>query len=223
MRLLCITDLHGDDWLLDAIIADAGDADALLLGGDITHFGTPNAAESLVRRAQKACSIVMAVAGNCDSLAIDRRLADLGVALMGRGLMHGGLGFYGVSAMPPWIGGMYELTEEQIAAALEAGRRQLESPAWEIVLSHSPPHRTALDRTRRGEHVGSRAVRAFIEQHRPALVVCGHIHEARGIDTIGSTRIVNCGQASRGYYAVAEVNEAVDVELRALPSSGMSR
>ncbi len=213
MRLVCITDLHGDPGALDRILADAGPADVVLLGGDITSFGTPNAAEFLVRRVLEYCPQVGAVAGNCDSVAIDERLAALGVSLFRRGVMVRDVGLYGVSAMPPWTGTMYELSEDEIAAALEAGRGQLAQPQREVVLSHAPPRGTRLDRTRRGEHVGSVAVRQFIEQVQPALVLCGHIHEARGIDQLGATTIVNCGPAFDGQYAVAELDVDVRVAL----------
>jgi Icc-related predicted phosphoesterase len=214
MRMVCITDLHGAPQALDRILSDAGPADVVLLGGDITSFGTPNAAEFLVRRAMEHCPQVLAVAGNCDSAAIDERLASLGVSLFGRGVIIQGAGLYGVSAMPPWTGTMYELSEDDIAAALETGRSRLTQPRHEVVLSHTPPRGTLLDRTRRGEHVGSVAVRQFIEHIQPALVLCGHIHEARGIDRLGATTIVNCGPAFDGQYAVAEVDADVQVELR---------
>ena len=214
MRMVCVTDLHGDPQALDRILADAGPADVVLLGGDITSFGTPNTAEFLVRRAMESCLHVLAVAGNCDSAAIDERLASLGVSLFGRGVIIQGAGLYGVSAMPPWTGTMYELSEDDIAAALETGRSRLTQPRHEVVLSHTPPRGTLLDRTRRGEHVGSVAVRQFIEHIQPALVLCGHIHEARGIDRLGATTIVNCGPAFDGQYAVAEVDADVQVELR---------
>ncbi len=214
MRIVCITDLHGDTQALDRILADAGPADVVLLGGDITNFGTPNTAEFLVRRAMERCPQVLAVAGNCDSAAIDDRLATLGVSLFGRGVLLQGVGFYGASAMPPWTGTMYELSEDEIAASLAAGRGQLMQPQREVVLSHTPPRGTRLDRTRHGEHVGSVAVRQFIEQVQPALVVCGHIHEARGVDRLGAATIVNCGSAYDGHYALAEINVDVQVELR---------
>ena len=213
MRIVCLTDLHGDVKSLDRILSHAGAADVVLLGGDITNFGTPNIAEDLVRQAMQYGSQVLAIAGNCDSAEIDERLADLGVSLFGRGVMVQGAGFYGVSAMPPWTGTMYELSEHEIAASLDAGRRQLDQPQWENVLSHAPPRGTLLDRTRRGAHVGSVAVRQFIERVQPALLWCGHIHEARGIDRLGATTMVNGGAARDGYYAVAEIHTLVRVEL----------
>jgi hypothetical protein len=48
-------------------------------------------------------------------------------------------------------------------------------------------------------HVGSRAIRQFIERHQPPLVLSGHIHESPRIscsyrDAIGRTVVVNPGQ-----------------------------
>jgi uncharacterized protein len=215
MRLLGITDLHGDYSALERILEDAGAVDLILLGGDITDFGTPNTAESMVQRAQQACPSVLAVAGNCDSEAIDQRLTELGVSLFRRGVVQQGIGFYGASAMPPWYGTMYELSEADLDSALRGGREQLGVSCREVVLSHTPPRDTSLDRTHRGEHVGSLAVRQFIEEVRPCLVVSGHIHEARGVEMLGPTTLVNCGHALHGRYALIELDENVHVDLRA--------
>jgi Icc-related predicted phosphoesterase len=216
MKLICITDLHGSRTALESIMDDAGDVDLILIGGDITHFGTPNAAEALIRMAQRRCPTVLAVAGNCDSAAIDQRLIELEVSLFGRGVTHRQYGFYGASSMPPWRGTMYELTEDQIAQALRSGRQQLDQPHREILLSHTPPRDTCLDRTSSGEHVGSTSVRRFVEEHAPLALFCGHIHEARGIDTIGPTTVVNCGPACRGHYAEALINGDIQVVLKSV-------
>ena len=58
------------------------------------------------------------------------------------------------------------------------------------------------------------ALRDFIEKTQPALVLCGHIHEGRGIEQFGRTTVVNCGLAASGFYALATVGDRVDVELR---------
>jgi Icc-related predicted phosphoesterase len=65
-----------------------------------------------------------------------------------------------------------------------------------------------------GRHVGSKALRAFVDRTEPSLVVCGHIHERRGIERIGRTTLVNCGQASKGHYALVDVETEIGVELR---------
>jgi hypothetical protein len=211
---LGITDLHGSNKALTRILDHAGPVDAVLLGGDITHFGSPDEAEDLVRLARRSQATVLGVAGNCDSREIDARLVELDVSLHGRGVLLGTLGLHGLSAIPPWITKMYQTTEGQLAASLEAGYGQVRGAGRHGVLTHVPPLGLSVDRVFFGRHVGSWALREFVDQNAPSLVVCGHIHEARGIEQIGPTTIVNCGHALRGHYAVVDVDEQIAVELR---------
>lgn len=216
MQILAITDLHGNEPMLETILGRAGKWDLLLFGGDLTNFGTVEQAERIIARCREAGPPVFAVAGNCDSPEIDDRLRELGVSLFGRGVVHAGIGLAGVSAMPPWRGTMYELTEQEIADALSTGHEQLRGAERVVLLCHPPPYDTTVDQTAAGIHVGSTAVREHVAAHQPAAVVCGHIHEARGIDQIGASAIVNCGEARRGYYAELVLGEAVEARLRSI-------
>jgi Icc-related predicted phosphoesterase len=209
MKLLCITDLHNSRPALERIVADAGRVDAVLLGGDITNFGSPDDAEVLVRLAQTAADRV-----NCDSAEIDSRLDALGVGLLGRGVIHDEIGFHGLSAMPPWRRRMYHFTEDQLAALLQEGYAQIAGATRHVVLSHAPPRNNKLDRTMFFENVGSVALRDFVDRTQPDLVICGHIHEGRGIGSMGKTTVVNCGPGAAGSHALVEVGETIQVELR---------
>ncbi len=85
-----------------------------------------------------------------------------------------------------------------LAAALEA-LAGLAPPAETVLVSHSPPRGTRCDAILGGTHVGSRALRAWIERHQPPLVLSGHIHESPRAsggwrDAIGRTTVVNPGQ-----------------------------
>lgn len=213
MRLLCITDLHDKRSALDQILAAAGAVDAVLLGGDITNFGSPADAERIVRVLQARVERVLAVAGNCDSAAIEERLVQLGVSLFQRGVLVDGVGFQGLSGMPPWHAQMYQFSEEQLAQALDLGYAQLNGAHSHVVLSHPPPRAEHVDYTQRGHHVGSTALRRFIDRVQPALVICGHIHEGRGVEQLGRTQVVNCGAAAAGCYALVEMGDEPKVEL----------
>ena len=68
-----------------------------------------------------------------------------------------------------------------------------------LYVLHSPPRDTRCDMVGSHVHVGSRAIRAFIERHQPPLVLSGHIHESPRVsssyrDRIGRTLVVNPGQ-----------------------------
>lgn len=215
MRLVAITDLHGREEALQAILSDAGNTDIVLLGGDITNFGSPVDADRMIQTAKENAATVLAVAGNCDSAEIDRRLDELGVGLHGRGRICENVGIHGLSAIPPWKRGMYQLSEETLSAALESGYASIRDARQRVLLAHVPPRGTRLDRTYFWTHAGSATVRSFIERVQPALVFCGHIHEGRGIEKLGSTTICNCGFGAHGEYAVADVTaDATQVSLR---------
>ena len=68
-----------------------------------------------------------------------------------------------------------------------------------------------------GYHAGSTAVRDFIDDEQPDLVICGHIHEGRGEDLLGKSKIVNCGPSRDGCYALIDVNQEIRISLCRLP------
>lgn len=85
-----------------------------------------------------------------------------------------------------------------IAEAL-AELAELSPPAETVYLLHSPPRDTACDVIATRQHVGSRAIRAFVETEQPRLVLSGHIHESPRVsgewrDRLGETTVVNPGQ-----------------------------
>ena len=214
MRLLCITDIHSHRQKFEHILRQEPEPEVLIIGGDFTNFGPPQEAEQLLDLALLYCPRVLAVAGNCDSSDIDAMLHRRGVSVHANGREVNGIGFFGLSAMPTWRGDMYEFSEKQLDLFLAQGYDKVKTLSRLIMVSHPPPHNTKVDHNNGGRHVGSTAVRTWVEKTTPALVICGHIHEARGVDEIGPTKIVNCGPARNGYYAIADIGANVTIELK---------
>lgn len=214
MKIAYVVDIHEQFDAVNRAMKQVGAVDALILGGDITHRGTPERLQAGIERWRPLAPHLLAVAGNMDSAALDAHLASLGVSLDSRGAVIGEVGFFGVSAAPKSpLRLPYELTEEEIAARIEAGFAQVKHCAVKVFCPHAPPRDTACDRIHSGLHVGSTAVRAFIEREQPDLVLCGHIHESAGEDRIGRTRIANPGPLTEGRYAVVEIGSGIKVEL----------
>ncbi len=70
----------------------------------------------------------------------------------------------------------------------------------DIIVSHSPPF-NVLDINFKGRHMGCKHLMNAIERVKPKLVVCGHVHEARGIQYLqrgdGVTTINNAAVMDR--------------------------
>lgn len=215
MRIGYIVDVHGAYERVREVLARIGDVDVLIVGGDITTAGTPDEAERAIADWQARVPRLYALAGNMDSREIDRRLADIGVALDARGVEMEDAGFFGVSAAPVSpLRTPYEIADDELEQRIARGYAEVSGARVVVFCPHAPPARTACDRLASGEHVGSEVIRAFVEREQPDLVLCGHIHESRGSDRIGRTQVVNPGPVAAGHYATVEIaGERVTVTL----------
>jgi Icc-related predicted phosphoesterase len=209
-----VVDVHDRFEAVPEAIADIGTVDLLIVGGDITTGGTPDNAEAAIERWKPLAPRLLALAGNMDSAAIDARLAELGVALDARGVVFGDVGVCGVSAAPHSpLRTPYELDDKELERRADDAFAAVAGCRVRIFCPHAPPEGTACDRLRDGRHVGSVVVRRIVEREQPDLVLCGHIHEARGVDEIGRTRIVNPGPVTAGHRAVVAVDDELSVRL----------
>jgi len=205
MPMIAVTDVHGDSrasWKLAEKIKDMEKKpDVVLIAGDVTNFGTSREAERVLEPLLDLRIPVIAVHGNCDGRDVPEYLERLGVSAHNRRVEVEGVGIVGIggSNITPF-NTIWELREEVIEDILKRNYRP-----GDIILSHTPPYGTKVDLTRSGLHVGSKALRRFIEENRPPLVVTGHIHEARGVDMISGTLVVNPGPLFRGYYALIDI------------------
>ena len=107
----------------------------------------------------------------------------------------------------------YELPDDELGARAALGLREIAECRVRVFCPHAPPHGTACDRLRSGEHVGSEALRALVEREQPHVVLCGHIHEARATDRLRGSQVANPGPAAGGHYALVEASESVTVTL----------
>ena len=211
MRILALTDVHGA-YSVAADIIRAAPADVVLIGGDLTTVGSVKEAEDAIVLFKSLCLQVYCVAGNMDSPLHDDLFERLGVSLNARGVLLGDVGFFGVSAAPHSpLRTPYEISEEEIMQRIRHGYADIAHARLKVFVPHAPPYGTKVDIVHSGIHAGSSAVRDFIEEAEPDVVVCGHIHEARGQDRIGASVIVNSGHGARGFYSTVEITDHIEV------------
>jgi hypothetical protein len=190
MRLLVFSDIHGDKSALERLMEI--DADYYFAGGDLANWG--RGLDQLAPILQKRAARMYVIPGNHES---EQDIAQM-CEQYGFHDFHGKtlqLGSYTVAGLgysnPTPFNTPGEYSEQELAARLEkfAGLEPL------ILICHTPPKDSKLDRAGEGQHFGSTAVRDFIERHQPAYFYCGHIHEAAGQEeTFGRTQGWNVGK-----------------------------
>jgi Icc-related predicted phosphoesterase len=193
MNLLAFSDLHRNMERAKQLVRLAGEADVVVGAGDYATMrkgleGTIDALSPIEVPA-------VLVPGNAES---DTELWQACAAWTGAHVLHGqaveieGVQFFGLGGgVPPtpfpWS---FDLSEDEAAAKLES------CPEGAVLVVHSPP-KGYLDEAH-GRHLGSRSVLKAIERRRPALVLCGHIHQCWGGEAlIGTTPVVNVGPEGR--------------------------
>ncbi len=216
MIVLGLTDIHGQIGRIDRLQEELAAADIVALVGDITNFGRAADVAQVLGLVRKHAGKIMAVSGNCDYPEVEQELDRQNVNLHARGELWDGLGFIGLGgSLTTPFKTPNEYSEGDLAGFLDRAKKEVPPEAPMVLIAHQPPKHTNCDRLRTGDHVGSTAVRSFIEKHQPLVCFTGHIHESVGTDRIGMTRIVNPGQLGQGRYAYAKIEgDRVTVEIR---------
>ncbi|MBI1969229.1 metallophosphoesterase, partial [Candidatus Woesearchaeota archaeon] len=187
LRILAASDIHGDTRLVQKLAekAEQEQVDLVVLCGDLTHF--EQSTEGIIGPFLKRNKRVLFVPGNHESMATADFLAEAyGVKnLHGYFAKYGDVGLFGcgLANIGPHI-----ITDKETLDLLQYGYDKIRDLKKKIMVTHVHPSGSKM------EHFtqlfpGSEGVRKAVEQFQPDLLLCGHVHEAEGIeDKIGKTR-----------------------------------
>jgi Icc-related predicted phosphoesterase len=212
MKIISLPDLHARTGMLTKMKDQLKNADAVILCGDITHFGHEQEVQEIIGLVRTMNENILAVSGNCDFPDVERYLVRENYSVNAMLKLFSGYVFLGISGSLPCPGRTpNEYSEAEYAVILNA----IKIPSGEplILVSHQPPYDTCNDEVSPGFHVGSKVIRQFIEEKQPVVCFTGHIHEGTGIDYIGRTAVVNPGPAGKGGYAWADFSDAHAIKL----------
>jgi len=189
MKILVIGDIHGK------IVHPRDEFDAVFIAGDFTNAKDDSFAEKVLDVFK--CD-VFAVPGNMDRKGVFEILdnRDVNVHLKVKKLGGVTVSGYGGSNPTPFHT-PFEIPESVIAEELS----DMENA--DIVIFHTPPF-GYFDEVS-GYSVGSKAIRDWIFEKKPAIAVCAHIHEHQGVAKIGETLLIKVGMAARGEGAILEL------------------
>jgi Icc-related predicted phosphoesterase len=216
MIIVGLSDIHNDLSCISDIAEDLCKADVVVIAGDVTHFGTKAVASAVIDELRIYNQNVLAVPGNCDPNEVSRYLDAQEINLDRTCRIVGNVAFVGIGGSLPCHGKTpNEISEFEFRKHLQLATKGIAGTMPLVLVTHQPPYGTNADRVSGSRHVGSESIREFIVQDKPAVCLCGHIHEARSIDYIDSTPIINPGPFHQGGYAYVELNGATTVaELR---------
>ena len=189
MRIIYISDMHGK---LDAVKA-LPEAELCLIGGDFTTLGSDADVRAAVEVIASKYPAFLGVLGNMDAPTATTVLTETSHLLPMKPTTIQGirlLGLGGANRLPfntpnEW--------DESVATALFSG---LQEGDLDIAVTHAPPFESGADRIGSGICVGSKAVAEMVMRVKPALLLCGHIHEAAGIFRLGERFALDAFAAS---------------------------
>ena len=146
---------------------------------------------------------ILAVAGNCDFPVVETYLKHANIDIHRKIIRFDKYVIAGISGSLPCPGTTW----------LDELSTQIKDDEPFIFVPHQPPSETLNDEVKKGMHVGSQAIRRFIQKTSPILCLTGHIHEGIGVDKINDCPIINPGPFRTGKYAQIEIAGESEVRI----------
>ena len=191
LKILAASDIHGDSRQFKKLAQKAEDenVDLVVLCGDLTsQLQTKDIIKPFKDKGKK----VLLVHGNHDGLVLGQFLSDFYKVknLHAQHSIYYDVGFFGCGGANV---GLDAMSEEEIFSTLKNGFRYVKNIKKKIAVTHVHPDGTIVEKIAPG--FGSLGLKNFIEKYQPDFVLCGHVHEAAGIeDFIGKTKVINVGR-----------------------------
>jgi Icc-related predicted phosphoesterase len=207
--IIALADIHADLTHLPQIAEHLSTADLVLLAGDITNFGDWRQTERIISEIRSYNRHILAVPGNCDRPDVNDYLESENISLDHNCIAAAGVSFIGLGGSLPCHGSTpNEMLDNNFTNSLTALEELVPADNKFVLVTHEPAVNTTIDLSD-GKHIGSAAIRRFIEKTQPLLAVSGHTHQSPGTDRIGRTTLVNPGPLKDARYAIIELTEKV--------------
>lgn len=209
IKIIAVGDLHGyyENILL---YLKENKVDLVIITGDITQFGPAELGGEILNEISSFDVPVLAIPGNCDLTSLYSEIdSSNAINIHGRHLIIKDIAICGFGGSNPTpFDTPLEFDEVEIYDEARKVFSGVPNEKITLFITHAPPYDTKTDLLPSGVHVGSTSIRKLIEEFQPTLNICGHIHESRGIDEIGKTRVLNSGELAEGYGCLIEIEDA---------------
>ena len=235
MKIAAVADLHFSPQVHDRVRDNMNrvreEADVLVLGGDLTNFGTPQEMESLLNVLVRLRIPTISVLGNHDhesgsASELMQMMTEAGIKVLdGTAYERDGIGFAGTKGFPGGFGrgALTAFGEPEIKAfvqaaidealKLERALSQLRTQKRVVVLHYAP-----IGDTVKGEpleiypYLGSSRLAEVVDRHGADLILHGHAHAGSpegkttaGIPVYNVALAINQARENGAVYRIFEV------------------
>jgi uncharacterized protein len=190
-KILAVSDIHGDSKLVEKLVAraNAEDVEIVILAGDLTWMESDATMKNIVGPFVTPNRKILLLHGNHEGNATIDFLAELypnTKNLHGYSVKHYQLGIFGSGGVHF---GISPMSEDDFKQSLAHAHKYIHDMQKKILVTHMHPSGTKSELI---GFPGSNSIREAIEKFQPDIAICGHIHEASGIEEkIGKTRLIN--------------------------------
>ncbi|MFK7891955.1 MAG: metallophosphatase domain-containing protein [Granulosicoccus sp.] len=212
MRLVCISDTHGDHEMLDL-----PSGDVLIHAGDLTAHGDKQETVRFMRwLGAQSFEHKLCIAGNHDSFmeaepaSCSQHALDNGVVLLNdSGFQIEDVHFWGSPITPKFLDWSFMRDPGE---PIESHWRLIPEKT-DVLITHGPPF-GILDRIQRVsgeiECTGCPSLLERVQQVTPCVHIFGHIHEGHGVFCEGNTSYYNVSSMNE-HYRMAHDAVVIDV------------
>ena len=200
LKILAFSDVHGDQSTLAKLVrqAETENVDLVVIGGDFSSRSAIDMAPpNLVGPFLGIGKEVLAIHGNNETELSVKMLEDVyGIkSLHGYYKIVGDVGIFGCGGAPHI--GPFTTKEEEIFTLLSRAHEKIKHTKRKVMVTHAHPSGTVMEQLTT-IFPGSDAVRKAIDEFKPDVVVCGHVHEAEGMEEmIGKTKVINVAKSGK--------------------------
>ena len=188
MQILASADLHGDldiyEWLVGVAVNTK--PDVLVMAGDLLNgsgvFGTVEEAQranalEILNIISRVNQPVLYLMGNDDMIELEPNVDSI-QSINNTSIEIGGLNFVGYQYSLPFMGGIFEKSEDSIRDDLSSVYSLVDDRT--VLVTHSPAY-GILDIGILDLPAGSIAIKELVEDRKPLIHIHGHIHAEFGV------------------------------------------
>ena len=197
-RLFAAGDIHGDTSLAKRLARRAKEnhADLVILCGDLTHF--EQSSDNIIGPFKKEGLKLLLIPGNHESLATTDFLAEMYDVknIHGYSVRYDDVGIFGAGGSSV-VGPSPVIDSEEMFDLLKKGFEKVRYLPKKIMVTHEHPSESKIEKFT-SFFPGSKAVNKAVNEFKPDLLLCSHVHEAEGIEEkIGNTKVLNVGKEGK--------------------------